>query len=271
MRNVSIKFSIFTVFVCLSTIPVMAQHTIWHSPLNFSTADLTLTINPSIPSTTIRVTSTTAGETWILLGLVIPSNVKIDSISVCYELSNSASFIAMTRLSQTTTPDAAATFPDDATPLTETVPTCYMSPVGTFGSVEGAMTLALRLNFASTSDWIDIGGIGVKVSPQTTTAVEVGQPQNPNKFTLKQNYPNPFKPSTTIEYELQQGGSVRIDVYNSLGEHVRRLVDGAEPQGIRNIIWDGRNNRGRLLASGVYYYQMKTGNYTGAKRMILIK
>lgn len=236
MKKVTMFMSILGFLFTFLFTPIMAQHTIWHSPLTFSPErNSNLTISPSVPSTTIRVTTSAAGDLqWIHLGLVIPSNVNIDTVWVCYELNNSASFISQVRLTKTTTPDVAIVQHDDGTDVTNVGPACYASDVGGL-AVEGAITLSLRLNFASTDDWIDIGGIGIVVSPLVTSVQQTESATSPQAYSLKQNYPNPFNPETVIEYDLKRSGNVELHIYNSLGQRVRTLVDEEKSEGFYRV------------------------------------
>jgi hypothetical protein len=262
---------VILMIVCLSFTPVLAQYTIWHSPLTFSTDNANLTIEPSIPSTTIRVTTQATGDLqWIELGLVLPSNVDIDTVVVCYELNSADSYISQVRLTQTTIPDAAWVYHDDPTDLVDLGPTCYHSPVGELIPA-GTITLAFRLNFNSTSDWIDIGGIGIVVSPITAGAESDGDQDHPDRLTLRQNQPNPFGPNTLIRYDIQRQGRAQLRIYNSLGQLVRTLVDEEKPVGSYQIVWDGSNDEGQRLSSGTYYYQLKVADVLGTERMLLLK
>ncbi|MGB2696624.1 MAG: FlgD immunoglobulin-like domain containing protein [Candidatus Zixiibacteriota bacterium] len=88
---------------------------------------------------------------------------------------------------------------------------------------------------------------------------------------LHQNYPNPFNPNTTIEYCVQDPAKVTISVYNVLGQKVKTLVDEEKLRGDYTINWDGKNDAGNQVASGVYFYQVKVGDYTSSKKMLLLK
>ena len=90
-------------------------------------------------------------------------------------------------------------------------------------------------------------------------------------FRLDQNYPNPFNPGTTIEYQLAQRGNVEIHVYNSVGQLVRTLVSEQKEAGSYSVAWDGKSNIGYVVSSGMYFYQLKAGNFVQAKKMLLIK
>ncbi|NLO10849.1 MAG: T9SS type A sorting domain-containing protein [Candidatus Cloacimonetes bacterium] len=88
---------------------------------------------------------------------------------------------------------------------------------------------------------------------------------------LKGNYPNPFNPSTTIEFESAFGEPAQIVIYNQKGQAVRHY-DFAQPQkGINKVTWDGRNDAGLDTASGVYYFRLRSGSYSSTKKMILMK
>jgi hypothetical protein len=93
----------------------------------------------------------------------------------------------------------------------------------------------------------------------------------PRKFTLQQNYPNPFNPATIIEYTLPKTSKVKIQIYNVLGQMVRNLVDELQDQGYKMILWDGKDDRGHELSSGVYFYRIRAGNFVKSKKMILLK
>lgn len=89
-----------------------------------------------------------------------------------------------------------------------------------------------------------------------------GEAAIPTEFGLDQNYPNPFNPSTQIRFYLPQDERVTLKVYNPLGQEVRTLADGFESAGIRTINWNGRNDQGHRVASGVYIYKLTAGNFT---------
>jgi hypothetical protein len=93
----------------------------------------------------------------------------------------------------------------------------------------------------------------------------------PNKMNIGQNYPNPFNPTTTIEYQLPQRGNVEIKIYNSIGEIIKTLITGEKEAGYYSVVWDGKNDAGNLVTSGVYFYQIKSGSFVQAKKMLLLK
>ncbi len=89
---------------------------------------------------------------------------------------------------------------------------------------------------------------------------------------LAQNYPNPFNPQTTIAFALKTRGRVRIDVYNVAGERVRTVLDETRAAGsYSDVRWDGRDAAGSPVASGVYFYRLVAGEFSQAKKMVLLK
>ena len=93
----------------------------------------------------------------------------------------------------------------------------------------------------------------------------------PLVFALRDNYPNPFNPTTTIEYALPTTEFVKVDIVNVLGQVVRTLVSEERVAGFHKVIWDGRNTVGSQVSSGVYIYRIKAGSYSAVKRLTLIK
>jgi hypothetical protein len=90
-------------------------------------------------------------------------------------------------------------------------------------------------------------------------------------FKLGQNYPNPFNPTTTISYEIPSGSQVNLNVYDVTGKLVRTLVNGWMGEGLHAANWDGKNGSGVSVASGIYFYKMQAGSFTGTKKMILMR
>jgi hypothetical protein len=88
----------------------------------------------------------------------------------------------------------------------------------------------------------------------------------PDSYSLSQNYPNPFNPTTKIKYQLPVDGNVKIIIFDLLGKEVQTLVNGFEKAGSYELTFNGIN-----LASGIYFYKMKSENFSEIKRMILVK
>ena len=88
---------------------------------------------------------------------------------------------------------------------------------------------------------------------------------------LKGCYPNPFNPTTTISFSIKEKAPVELVIYNILGQKVRTLVNQPLEPGEHSIVWNGTDNKGRSVASGIYFYRMKAGNYSETKKMVLKK
>jgi hypothetical protein len=88
---------------------------------------------------------------------------------------------------------------------------------------------------------------------------------------LENNYPNPFNPSTTISYSIAISGDVKLSVYNIRGQLIRTLVNESLDAGIHSVVWDGDNNLGRSVGSGIYLYKLETSDSRIVKKMLLMK
>jgi photosystem II stability/assembly factor-like uncharacterized protein len=84
-------------------------------------------------------------------------------------------------------------------------------------------------------------------------------------------YPNPFNLSTTINFQLSQRGNVQLNIYNSLGQFVRSLLNEQREAGTHSLTWDGRDDQGSPVSSGAYFYQVRIGDLLQAKKMLLLK
>lgn len=93
----------------------------------------------------------------------------------------------------------------------------------------------------------------------------------PASFSLRQNYPNPFNSETIIEYSLPKESQVKIAIYNILGQRVKTLVDQRQAGGYKKVIWDGKNEKGNVVSSGIYFYRMETEKFVQSKKMLILK
>lgn len=93
----------------------------------------------------------------------------------------------------------------------------------------------------------------------------------PFNYKLENNYPNPFNPTTTIHYEIPKAGNVKIEVYNSIGQHVVILNDSYQNAGKYSIVWNGHDSSGKVVSSGIYYYRMTADGFTLVKKMVMLK
>jgi len=97
------------------------------------------------------------------------------------------------------------------------------------------------------------------------------QPNLPTSFALDQNHPNPFNPSTVIDFALPTASMVNVSIYNVLGQVVKTLVDKELPAGYWSATWDGTDNNGSAVTSGIYFYKIKAGSFQSTKKMMMLK
>ena len=123
------------------------------------------------------------------------------------------------------------------------------------------------------SDWADAATptLGAENSNVTSVKDPAGIPEN---FSLEQNFPNPFNPSTFINYTIPQSVNLintQLEIFNVLGQKVRTLINSRQSAGPHSVQWDGRDDAGKLLVSGVFIYRLKMGNFVDMKKMLLVK
>jgi hypothetical protein len=115
----------------------------------------------------------------------------------------------------------------------------------------------------STSDSLyvlyNLGGGTVGIQSDETEEI-------PTSFSLEQNFPNPFNPTTTIQFSLPQSGDVSLKIYNLLGEEIKTLADEYREAGKHSVQFNANS-----LASGIYFYRLQAGSFIETKKMILIK
>ena len=105
----------------------------------------------------------------------------------------------------------------------------------------------------------------------TTTSAGLTKDGVPRVFELSNNYPNPFNPSTRIEFSVPREGTISLVIYNMLGQRLRVLAQGSYVPGHYTVTWDGRDEVGRTVGSGVYFYRLETGSTALVKKMLLLK
>jgi hypothetical protein len=121
-----------------------------------------------------------------------------------------------------------------------------------------------------------VDNFAIKFTTDSATVVSVEDeinPENilPDAYTLEQNYPNPFNPETRIRYSIPEPGHVTLKIYRIDGQLVRTLLDADQSPGRYERIWDGNNEFGNKVSSGVYFYRMQSNNFSQVKKMILLK
>ena len=149
-----------------------------------------------------------------------------------------------------------------------------------FGPLENKFPLLTGVSFASDrfcaittrvdEDFTDGDVYGVFISP--FTGIDESNPHPaPATFELIGNYPNPFNASTSIKYTLPENAHVEIAIYNIQGQLVRTLSKGEKSSGTHIAIWDGKDNIGKQLPSGIYFYKLSIGGESKIKRMVLMR
>ncbi|MCW5897551.1 MAG: choice-of-anchor J domain-containing protein, partial [Bacteroidetes bacterium] len=149
----------------------------------------------------------------------------------------------------------------------------------TAGASGGTSPKRLAANdFFGATAWDQMYMDDYRYRPGTWTGVEEQpQPGIPETYALMQNYPNPFNPTTTIQYALPTASTVSLKIYNILGQEVATLVDQVQTAGYHTAVWNGRNQYGSQVATGVYFYRIEakasdgSAPFTNLKKMLLVK
>jgi hypothetical protein len=129
-----------------------------------------------------------------------------------------------------------------------------------------ALTFFFKSNVQINDD-----GWRAEISSQIVSGTDRKYSDRITNFELHPNYPNPFNPTTTIKYDIPREARVLLKIYNIRGQEVRTLVDSKVSTGSHRVVWNGTNNHGEPVTSGIYIYKMKAGNYSTVKKMIFIK
>ena len=117
------------------------------------------------------------------------------------------------------------------------------------------------------------GSLTVEFYPDSveTLAIDDDALNIPQNYFLAQNYPNPFNPATQISYTLARAGDVQLKVYDLLGRDVGTLVNGHQPAGAHQVVWQALGRQGNALPAGVYLYQLRAGSFLMSRKMVLMK
>ncbi|MFQ5584441.1 MAG: FlgD immunoglobulin-like domain containing protein, partial [Calditrichia bacterium] len=115
-------------------------------------------------------------------------------------------------------------------------------------------------------------GTQIKISDPRVTSLRLHKTKvTPLNFEVSQNFPNPFNPVTEIRYTIPEAGKVKVVVYNSLGQKIKTLLSETQEARHHKLRWDGRNDSGQQVGSGVYYLSVKSGKYSATRKMILMR
>jgi hypothetical protein len=137
------------------------------------------------------------------------------------------------------------------------------------GHVNGAVNATWRESFHELID--DESVTTVLHADDIITGIKDQMNNLPSAFILKQNYPNPFNPATTIDYAVFQAGEYELAVYNLLGQKIRTLLSSRLNAGDYRAQWDGRNEAGQKVGSGIYFYRLSGPNLTLTRKMVLMR
>ena len=118
---------------------------------------------------------------------------------------------------------------------------------------------------------ISINGINYDLVTDPILSNDKNKNQLPGKFSLHQNYPNPFNPNTMIKYDLPKQNFVKITIHDILGRHIKTLVNAVQKEGYKSIQWDAKNDNGKLVPAGMYFYKIETDMFIQTKKMVLLK
>jgi hypothetical protein len=145
--------------------------------------------------------------------------------------------------------------------------------------VDAVLAKDIDFNSPSRSVWeflyVDnFSGSNLTVLVDAETGLIVGADdagELPSSLRLDQNYPNPFNPSTTISFEIPAAGTVRLSVFDILGRPVKTLVRGERPAGRHVVVWDGSDDKGKSVSSGIYIYQVEAAGASSTRSMTLLR
>ncbi len=137
----------------------------------------------------------------------------------------------------------------------------------------------VRIRFRMTSDSTQLRGLlgwfidDIQLTPTTKTEIETAANEStiPIEFELLQNYPNPFNPTTRIVFAVPNNSDVTLEIYNNLGQRIRTLMNETKAPGRYTVYWDGRNDQGKPVSSGLFFYTLKAGDFVKTRKMVLIK
>ena len=151
----------------------------------------------------------------------------------------------------------------------------FVEPKGSGEAESMRLSLVLAGGLAGESPQVEVSGQFYNGQGQLVGESSSGQRSSalPSAYALWPNYPNPFNPATSLRYDLPESGHVLLEVFSVTGQRVTRLVDGWVDAGHHRLKWDGRNDRGQGVASGVYLcrFVVGKGQYVGIRRMVFLK
>lgn len=160
-----------------------------------------------------------------------------------------------------------------------TVPTSNFAPdqsysisTGPFNLGPGeADTAAFAIITAGSAEELTLFAQRAKSMYRQATPVDDDGVALPNAYQLEQNFPNPFNPITQIQFNLNRAETVQLQIFNSLGQKVATLLDDLRPAGTHTVYWNGADDNGQAVATGVYFYKLSAGSFSETRKMVLLK
>jgi len=225
----------------------------WSPVASFVVAAGAVAVQPQVGSPTngVRLSTSSPTLSWILP--IAPGAEQ------SYELTLSTS-------PDMSNPIVYSDIPEPFFHLDQLAPGTYFWQVRSFGNgISSAHSGVGVFSTSSISVGVENEGDGSRSADDPADKVV------PDVFSLKQNYPNPFSPATTIEYGVAETSGVTIRIFDVLGREVRTLVDQTVAPGQHSVQWDGTDANGRRLPSGLYLYQMEAGSFSQTRSLVLMQ
>ena len=132
-------------------------------------------------------------------------------------------------------------------------------------------TINISSNAVEGDSGVSLGGIGILSTGVRWIEDSAEEESRPTTFSISQNYPNPFNPVTEFKLRLPRASHVEVEIFNILGQKVKTLVDEDLRAGGFVVDWDGRDERGAEVSSGIYFYRMRAGDFSDVKRMVILR
>jgi hypothetical protein len=202
----------------------------------------------------LRLVNLTNGSTSLIGPIGVGTNVEVCAFGIVGTGTVSEPWIRLVG------PTSGIVGPGDSDNLT----------VRVYGLDQADTTLFADVEITSNDPANPLVTVPVEIKVTDVTSVG-GVDQLPTTFAVSQNYPNPFNPSTTIKYQLPQSSQVTIGIYNLLGQKVRTLLNDNQEPGDHEVTWNGLNDTGAQVSSGVYFYRFQANDFVSSKKMMFLK
>jgi flagellar hook assembly protein FlgD len=151
----------------------------------------------------------------------------------------------------------------------DTQHTISLSDIVNISYLESGTLLLVNMSNGTTQNYV-ISEIR-KLTFGNTVGITEREIEMVKAFSILNNYPNPFNPSTTIAYELAEPTAVSINIYDAVGKFVKNIENSEKGAGYHSTIWNGKDEKGSPVSSGVYFYRLQTDMYVETRQMLLLK